>query len=80
MAEFEEVMQQQLETSLHSELENLLSTADGAEAEVRRRQERAAPLHGRRPMEWHFQPSSAYVLFFLPRIKKTLCVERIAKS
>ncbi len=35
MAQFQEVMRQQLESSMHAELEKLLGTAKGAEAEVR---------------------------------------------
>lgn len=35
MAQFEEVMRQQLESSMHSELEKLLDTATGPEKEVR---------------------------------------------
>lgn len=35
MAQFQEVMRQQLESSMHVELEKLLSTAKGADAEVR---------------------------------------------
>lgn len=34
MAEFQEVMRQQLESSMHTELEMLLDTATGAEKEV----------------------------------------------
>ncbi|GAA6076859.1 UDP-glucose pyrophosphorylase 2b isoform X1, partial [Tachysurus ichikawai] len=33
MAQFQEVMRQQLESSMHAELEKLLSTAKGADAE-----------------------------------------------
>lgn len=35
MAQFQEVMRQQLESSMHLELEKLLNTAKGADAEVR---------------------------------------------
>lgn len=35
MAQFQEVMRQQLESSMHNELEKLLNTAKGADAEVR---------------------------------------------
>jgi len=35
MAQFQEVMRQQLESSMHVELEKLLSTVKGPEAEVR---------------------------------------------
>ena len=34
MAQFQKVMRQQLESSMHAELENLLSTAKGDDAEV----------------------------------------------
>lgn len=34
MAQFQEVMRQQLESSMHTELEKLLDTASGAEKEV----------------------------------------------
>ncbi len=35
MAQFQEVMRQQLESSMHAELDKLLGTTKGAEAEVR---------------------------------------------
>lgn len=35
MAQFQEMMRQQLESSMHSELEKLLATAAGPEKEVR---------------------------------------------
>lgn len=35
MAQFEEMMRQQLESSMHSELEKLLDTTTGPEKEVR---------------------------------------------
>ncbi|TNN37175.1 UTP--glucose-1-phosphate uridylyltransferase [Liparis tanakae] len=37
MAQFQEMMRQQLESSMHAELEKLLDTAEGAEQEVSRK-------------------------------------------